>query len=341
MENPNVKAITSGIGKLSAGELATVKKALARRESTVESDLVEMEMAESVKECPHCGHKALKNAGSKGGRKRFRCLNPEIDADGTKTCGKTFNGFTGTPLAGLHNTDRFLMNARGMVAGNTVRAMAKELKCAVSTAFRWRHRFLESVQQKQPKTLQGVVEADETFFLESFKGQRKLPKGRAPKKRGTPAKLRGLSKEQIPVLVARDRTNSAMVSAVLPSRKGKDISAVLSHKLTRDVVLITDGATAYRQVARDRGVEVRTVPANPKKKAPGPNHIINVNNYDKRLKGWMDRFNGVATKYLHNYVGWHRWLDASKGNGKARKFFADAAKTKDKKLHKHIKCIIV
>ena len=27
-------------------------------------------------------------------------------------------------------------------------------------------------------------------------------------------------------------------------------------------------------------------------------HIQNVNNYGSRLKGWMRRFNGVATKYL-------------------------------------------
>ena len=28
-----------------------------------------------------------------------------------------------------------------------------------------------------------------------------------------------------------------------------------------------------------------------------------------RLKGWMRRFNGVATAYLENYLGWFRALD--------------------------------
>ena len=32
-------------------------------------------------------------------------------------------------------------------------------------------------------------------------------------------------------------------------------------------------------------------------------HIQNVNNYDSRLKSWMRRFNGVATKYLDSYLG--------------------------------------
>ena len=38
-------------------------------------------------------------------------------------------------------------------------------------------------------------------------------------------------------------------------------------------------------------------------------HIQNVNSYGSRLKGWMRRFNGVATKYLDSYLGWHRAND--------------------------------
>lgn len=35
----------------------------------------------------------------------------------------------------------------------------------------------------------------------------------------------------------------------------------------------------------------------------------NVNSHDRRLKGWMRRFNGVATEYLDGYLGWHRIRD--------------------------------
>lgn len=31
--------------------------------------------------------------------------------------------------------------------------------------------------------------------------------------------------------------------------------------------------------------------------------------YDSRLKTWIRRFNGIATKYLDNYLGWHRLLE--------------------------------
>jgi len=45
------------------------------------------------------------------------------------------------------------------------------------------------------------------------------------------------------------------------------------------------------------------------KKAAGSYHIQNINSYHSRLKGWMHRFYGVATKNLDNYLGWHRMLD--------------------------------
>jgi transposase-like protein len=317
LNRKDVKRLADAIGTLSATELTAVKKALAKRERGVEAELVEAEMVAAVKACPHCQSKALLSAGSKGGRRRFRC----------NDCGKSFNGLTGTPLAGLHHPDKFLANARQMIAGETVRNTADALGVAKNTAFHWRHRFLEAIDTMQPKKLTGVVEADETYFLESYKGQRKgIP--RKSKVRGTPAKKPGLSAEQIPVLVARERTSGATLTAVLPSRKGKDIAKVLAPKLSMDTVLMTDGATAYNAVAKAKeGVEVRAVPPNPKHKTSGPNHINNVNSYDTRLKGWMFRFRGVATKNLPHYLGWHRWLEAHKGKSLALAFLSDSAKS--------------
>ena len=39
-------------------------------------------------------------------------------------------------------------------------------------------------------------------------------------------------------------------------------------------------------------------------------HINNVNAYHGRLKQWLNRFNGVATKNLPNYLGWRCALEA-------------------------------
>jgi pyruvate dehydrogenase complex dehydrogenase (E1) component len=40
-----------------------------------------------------------------------------------------------------------------------------------TTAFRWRHRFLRAPASDKPRMLRGIIEANETFVLESFKGR--------------------------------------------------------------------------------------------------------------------------------------------------------------------------
>lgn len=37
-------------------------------------------------------------------------------------------------------------------------------------------------------------------------------------------------------------------------------------------------------------------------------HFQHINSYHSRIKKWMDSFNGVATKYLANYMYWFKWL---------------------------------
>jgi transposase-like protein len=154
----------------------------------------------------------------------------------------------------------------------------------------------------------GIIEADETFFLESFKGKRGgLP--RPPRHRGGSAAKRGLSREQIPVLVVRDRSG-ATTDAVLPSLRAKHILPVLAAVVPPDAVLCSDGASAYRIFARNTGVRHEPIVAKAGQRVrDGAFHIQNVNAYDSRLKGWMRRFRGVATAYLPNYLGWRRMLE--------------------------------
>lgn len=282
---------------MTAEECLEVKAVLRMRERQVLSDLFMREAESAVKACPHCDSFHIAKAGSKDGRQRFKC----------KACSKTFNALTGRPLARLRKADKHIENGQCMVEGLSIRKTARILGVSLPTAFLWRHRFLAAPRAVQPRQLTGVVEADETFFLESFKGQRGgLP--RPPKKRGMPASKAGLSVEQIPMLVARDRSSSATLTAVLPSRKAKDIGDRLLPLLSTDSVLCSDGASAYRIIGKTKGIEVKSTPA---KKAAGVYHINNVNAYDSRLKSWMFRFKGVATKYLDNYLGWHRMIDKS------------------------------
>jgi hypothetical protein len=37
-----------------------------------------------------------------------------------------------------------------------------------------------------------------------------------------------------------------------------------------------------------------------------------VNSYHHRLRDWLMRFHGVASRYLPNYLGWRRALDGGR-----------------------------
>jgi hypothetical protein len=43
-------------------------------------------------------------------------------------------------------------------------------------------------------------------------------------------------------------------------------------------------------------------------------HVQNVNNLDMRLRKFIDSFNGVATKYLQNYLNWFLVLEKIKNS---------------------------
>ena len=125
--------------------------------------------------CPHCASAGAVSRGKARGLRRYRC----------KACGKTFGALTGTALSGLHHKERWLAFGASLGAGETIREAAERCGIAPSTAFRWRHRFLEAVRQA-PDRLAGIVEADETFVLESRKGEREAGPQAAPARRQGP-----------------------------------------------------------------------------------------------------------------------------------------------------------
>ncbi len=80
--------------------------------------------------------------------------------------------------------------------------------------------------------------------------------------------------------------------------------------MNEDTLLITDGKPELCAAARDRNPEAHLELPGKESRGCGksPFHIQTTNSFHSNLKSWMRRFNGVATKYLANYVGWHRHL---------------------------------
>ena len=197
--------------------------------------------------CPHCAGREVVGWGRSHGLLRFRC----------KSCGRTFNALTKTPMAHLRKKDRWLDHARAMIEGKSLAKTAALCGVHPTTAFRWRHRFLRAPASDKPRTLRGIVEADETFVLESFKGRwSDLP--RKARKRGGKARHAGLYQDNVPILVARDR-KGATFDAVLPQVDGASVGAALAGVVTPGNHLIGDGGKAIAAFARRAGIAFHRV----------------------------------------------------------------------------------
>jgi len=132
-----------------------------------------------------------------------------------------------------------------------------------------------------------------------FKGRRSdLPP--PARKRGGKAAKRGVSAEQIPILVARDR-QGATTDAVLPKLSRAAITTVPGGVVTPDNQLCCDGGKAIVGFARKAGIPCQILPSPGAPRPEAPNlHINNVNGYHSRLKEWLRPFHGVATRYLNH-----------------------------------------
>ena len=80
-------------------------------------------------------------------------------------------------------------------------------------------------------------------------------------------------------------------------------------------IICTDAHATYKSYMKDIKIPHKIL--NSKKKERIKNkiyHLQNINNYHKRFKEWMQKFNGVATKYLKNYVSGFKIIDEIKNS---------------------------
>ena len=255
-------------------------------------DLLEKRIEHNY-QCVHCESPSIVKHGYRSGMTRYRC----------KSCGKTFNALTGTSLAKLRKKELWIDYSQCILDALSIRKSAKQVQVNSKTAFRWRHRFLNTAHEMEPEVLSGVVEADEIFFRKSQKGNRQL--NRPPHQRGAPSLQRGLSKELVSVLIACDRNGHEVdyITGLGPVTN-KWLNRNFSTHLANDTLLITEKSGSFKAFSRQQKLNQKTVPSKKGESDDGFCHIEHVNVYHSILKTWMSRFHGVATKYLNHYLGW-------------------------------------
>lgn len=258
--------------------------------------------------CPRCRSKhIIKNGFNRRKVQRYLC----------KDCG----GFVPTTKTVFANSKLsagiWLKYAECMNQRMTLRETAKAVRVCLKTAFNMRHKILEAVKcSMDVDDLNGILEMDESFFAESFKGNHKKgnPNWKAPRvggvsrKRGKEVHFRGISHEQVCISSAMDRNGGLVLVPVCNGRLTTSaLTGLYNGKVKPQSTICTDSHNAYKKFAETIPADLIQIERGRHKK--GVYHINHINSLHNKLKQWMKPLHGVATKYLTHYMYWFNWVE--------------------------------
>lgn len=248
--------------------------------------------------CIHCGSKStIKRARIKT-IQRYSC----------NECGKYWMATNGTSLAGLHKRNLWQKYILAFEKGFSIRKAAQELGISIQTSFRWRHRLLASISDHLPDELSGIIETANFQLPRNTKGQRKpsnSPDDKKPEK-GFQSPL------NISVLFSTSRTSGESFSKVIAAEvpEVNQIRKALQGKIQTGSILITQANDAFSFFKDEELLQYLSVSKSKKRRDP-----VNLNKVRAHHQSFLEfllPFNGVATKYLQNYLNWYHYKELTK-----------------------------
>ena len=253
--------------------------------------------------CPVCGSACGKfiKKGFLRGKQRFAC----------KECGHKFTYDTKQLTAHSHQpVESWITLIRDTLKLVSLQETAEQLQVSKTTVFYMRHRFLlflmERAEMKGP--LAGIIEADETYMLESQKGKKVTD--RKPRRHGRKASKRGLSNEQLCICVATDRDNHIVASCVNRAKpSSEELQLALRDYISSGSIILCDGAQAYNDLAAHTGCDKIELKGHCDYNKVY--HLNTVNSSHACFKDMLKQFRGIASKYLNRYLALFVFLFSS------------------------------
>ncbi len=259
------------------------------------------------KVCPHCGSVEFSKYGHVRGAQRYRC----------KGCSRTFvekrprNVITRSKLP----RSTWMRFITCFVDGLTVKVCAARCGVSAPTAYRMRLCVMQAIADSMPEWHVGEGEEaslDETFVLESFKGNRKRCKDfempRKPYKRGRqsphgPKRAKGITKADfLCVMSGVDGAGNAFFDVVTRGALGnEDCRSALEGRIGSGSVVSTDDHGSYACVGdmgATRKVFISVVPEG---------EINRVNTLHSALRFFLSPKRGVSSRRLPLYLAEFAW----------------------------------
>lgn len=244
--------------------------------------------------CPKCGQsdkKFLKTGKIPNGKQRYLCT----------ACNKKFvyNCQTITYYS-RQSSDRWITLIHDTLALVPALTTAATLNITERSVLNMRYKFmcaLEDIIQEQ-HGLDGIIESDDTFVLESYKGS-KVTHRKARKRKG-PASKRGLSYEQICIMVASSRSGREQALVIGRGKPNENsVTQSLKSHVKQLSTLITDGSASFNQLVSQTACKHYIVKSH--KEYNEFIHLNNVNSFHSMLARMLSAYRGVATKHLNRY----------------------------------------
>lgn len=310
---PTVASVLADFAALTTADQDIVKSTLTAPPPIIGtlSNYVENKRFAKTRACPYCGSiSVVRNGKRADGTQRYMC----------KDCHKSFvatsNSITSRTRKDVTVWEKFV---ECMLLGLSLDKTAYMCHIHRNTAFHWRHKLLDVLQSMADKVvLNGIVEADETFFAVSYKGNHKrshtFTMPRPAHNRGHATHIRGLSNEKVCVPCAVNRTGQSIAKISNLARvRIKGLEGVFGGRIEAGSALVTDKASAYKRFTANNGLDLKQVKSGVHT-THGIYNIQHINNYHSRLKSFMTHFKGVSSKYLNNYLVWNNYVNYSNGN---------------------------
>lgn len=227
--------------------------------------------------------------------RRYRC----------DDCKHVFSETTGTAISRIRDLKKFNHYIFCMLSGYSLRASASDVGISLQTSFAWRHIILNSLENVRKLVFSNIVEVDETFIQHAEVGNKHII-GRKSRKRGGKAKSDGITKAHVSIYACTDRDGKSLLAVGGRGKLTKAaIHRTIGNTISPENTIVSDSDRNLALYLKDRNITQVKLSARKKERVKDKVfHIQHANNLQQRLKEWIRKFKGVATKYLQNYLNW-------------------------------------
>lgn len=273
--------------------------------------------------CPVCGVKEPKiiKRGFLNGKQRVQCL----------TCMHKFVQTKGKLRYNSQKTEE----QWSILILDTLNAVpliqtAATIDCAVDTVFHMRHKFLLLLEQliyDQSLILEGVIEMDETYINDGYKGNKHLTHRKA-RKHGERAHKRGLSEEKLCIFMGTNRLGQEIARCVNRAKPtSKEVITVFGSVIQKKSILINDGLFSNYALIEEN--KLTSLVVSDHQEFTSTIHLNTVNNMHSGFKELYRHFRGVSTKYLSRYLALYLFIRRFMGMDDQEKLMVFLSKAKN------------